>query len=1290
MLLSPNIKDPDDDVRTPHLLQRRNTVNDTRSMFRRRSRHSSARHRSSNLDCVIEQKESNQICSQQDEDIRVKKLCAVEDSYRTGHYHSLPRGSSLPLNCNSDIMNGMAWKSKQTPSTESSWLEVLSNKLSDRKKKKSTSLFSSMRGRSKEKRKNSEGTDSPVSGNNSPLSPLLLGPNRLRSDTDPARTKHKVVQTRQSIEFQGSTGFQLYESSEFSDSENTQLPLSSDFGSCKDLTSPRIIGIKQKVSVRKSNSLPRTVLCSPVLSRKVKRPTSQWFHQDFIQRELPLLSSSPSSSAISSHVGSEDTLQPSITTTEEAVTLKVVKPTKTEGWHLTAPHTEVKHKTSLTRSSSLPFDSDLLTSEHCLRKGIVEKLKNSELPCRMATRSQSFNTHFHDHSVTTHEEILMRHRVISFLLETEQSYILSLKVLSQDYMKLLSQNGVLECAPVKELFCSVEELSLLHNEFADRVEDRNTSWSDEQLIGDVLVDMFSSYHLLNVYSKYIQHYSQARSSIESCIQSQPVLARELQDCTRGHQSRLSLKDLLIKPVQRIPRYLLFVKDIMKHTPHTHSDYTLLQQALRELTNFANHVNESERMSDRIQQHRELLGTAEGLASCLTNSSTLIRCDGVTEIKGSAHRKDRILMLFSDTVVCASARRRSSGFKRGSLMNINSTQNSSDMLRYRVKWSSSLSSLSVTQSQAPLLERRRYNTLEKILHNSQKDEALLIQMTSLSSALHCPHQELNILLQDMLDQVRTGMSNKQHEIETLPNDSSRLDLISHDSSPPAKYFLIFSNQKEKQHWEQLLRNTQVGAASSPMLSGHHRMMRLDDSNEYHNVSSGLDIHSSQKVLLPKYMSLVTLPSCRVGSQLSAAAISHIDGNELFVCINDSCGRGSVAIVNTNSGSSPRLVATLPLSSARLLCAICVCHFTSPKVNDSRDRSSSPPDSLYSSTKEDPFTTPVKPHTDQTRIDTPSPDINQTSLNLAPTDFLRSSSAPPTSIKSVTSNDIRLNPSRLNECEQWLWLGSEGGILYLLKVGVSSLNVASSLSIDMGSSIKCLLSHDNHVWAGLDNGQIAKFNLDSGITTTFSQASSCSVTCLTVASHMIVATTGNKVVGVSLSSGEEKELLEVSSHHNLVGVVAENDQIFLSIEGSLTIYVCTLTGSSLDIISILDCTNTITSSLKNYDPILKQHKCSDPYITSMVSVESVLMIGTSAGVLICLSLPIIPGQSPSLMTLPKGHIDGINTLIASPLDHYHMIVTGGHGLEELLHAKLSDDVSEMEGCLTFWRKYHYTKL
>ncbi len=47
-------------------------------------------------------------------------------------------------------------------------------------------------------------------------------------------------------------------------------------------------------------------------------------------------------------------------------------------------------------------------------------------------------------------------------------------------------------------------------------------------------------------------------------------------------------------------------------------------------------------------------------------------------------------------------------------------------------------------------------------------------------------------------------------------------------------------------------------------------------------------------------------------------------QLFVTINDSGGRGSVAIINTSKGASPRLVATLPLASSNLLCSTCVIH------------------------------------------------------------------------------------------------------------------------------------------------------------------------------------------------------------------------------------------------------------------------------------------------------------------------------------------------------------------------------
>lgn len=87
----------------------------------------------------------------------------------------------------------------------------------------------------------------------------------------------------------------------------------------------------------------------------------------------------------------------------------------------------------------------------------------------------------------------------------------------------------------------------------------------------------------------------------------------LQQRARDSAGKLSLDDLLIKPVQRIPRYVLFVKDLLKHTNHTHPDHTLLQQALGELTMLAESVNESERERERLDQHKELLSAVDGLS-----------------------------------------------------------------------------------------------------------------------------------------------------------------------------------------------------------------------------------------------------------------------------------------------------------------------------------------------------------------------------------------------------------------------------------------------------------------------------------------------------------------------------------------------------------------------------------------------------------------------------------------------------------------------------------------------------
>ena len=46
-----------------------------------------------------------------------------------------------------------------------------------------------------------------------------------------------------------------------------------------------------------------------------------------------------------------------------------------------------------------------------------------------------------------------------------------------------------------------------------------------------------------------------------------------------HGIKLGIRDFLIMPVQRVPRYILLLKDILKHTETTHRDYQDLKDAM---------------------------------------------------------------------------------------------------------------------------------------------------------------------------------------------------------------------------------------------------------------------------------------------------------------------------------------------------------------------------------------------------------------------------------------------------------------------------------------------------------------------------------------------------------------------------------------------------------------------------------------------------------------------------------------------------------------------------------------
>ena len=82
--------------------------------------------------------------------------------------------------------------------------------------------------------------------------------------------------------------------------------------------------------------------------------------------------------------------------------------------------------------------------------------------------------------------------------------------------------------------------------------------------------------------------------------------------------------------------------------------------------------------------------------------------------------------------------------------------------------------------------------------------------------------------------------------------------------------------------------------------------------------------------------------------------------------------------------------------------------------------------------------------------------------------------------------------------------------------------------------------------------------------------------------------------------------------------------------------------------------------------------------MCSIDRQLLLGTSAGVVV--RLPLTTSLAPS--ALGEGHVDAVNMLLAIPRKDGVVLLSAGHGMEELAQGQASDSISETEGCLLFW--------
>ncbi|XP_045516638.1 rho guanine nucleotide exchange factor 10-like protein isoform X4 [Pieris brassicae] len=273
---------------------------------------------------------------------------------------------------------------------------------------------------------------------------------------------------------------------------------------------------------------------------------------------------------------------------------------------------------------------------------------------------------------------LRRRHVVAAIIHSENSYVATLQRLIIDYKKPLEESSpaILNASKIQTLFHRLPDILQCHLHFRTALADCARTWDRDEKIGEVFLNAFSKAVVLDVYSDFINNFSVAMELAKMESKRKSALADFFKVKQISAHDRLSFFGLMVKPVQRFPQFIMFLQDLLKHTPPGHVDRVALQRALTRLEAMADALNERKREAERTQAFRGALrrltrggvgaggaggaarfGAARLLAS-RADKRHLLRQDDLLQLEfnqsGTLTKcKPRRLLLLNDLVVCVS-------------------------------------------------------------------------------------------------------------------------------------------------------------------------------------------------------------------------------------------------------------------------------------------------------------------------------------------------------------------------------------------------------------------------------------------------------------------------------------------------------------------------------------------------------------------------------------------------------------------------------------------------------------
>lgn len=187
---------------------------------------------------------------------------------------------------------------------------------------------------------------------------------------------------------------------------------------------------------------------------------------------------------------------------------------------------------------------------------------------------------------------------VNELISTETEYVRSLQILILQIQPRLEKISQID---VRSLLCNAEEILSVHESFLIELKDTRNDYQNQLYrIGSLFQEY--SRDMENAYAVYCNGYTRSTSLLQS-YQETPSINEKIQEVLeilQNMESTKQFKDLsfyLILPVQRITRYPLLLRSILKNVPQERHSQEMLQRALDTMNEANVSINENKRRKE---------------------------------------------------------------------------------------------------------------------------------------------------------------------------------------------------------------------------------------------------------------------------------------------------------------------------------------------------------------------------------------------------------------------------------------------------------------------------------------------------------------------------------------------------------------------------------------------------------------------------------------------------------------------------------------------------------------------